>query len=295
MSAFHTLFSDLMRIKTADWISMEKAVSESLEGDHKRITIEVEAAQGHETIFTLFHTGHFSEQFPSKVQALATAIGPFLIKAAPLTLRELTNSDERDQVFFAGPAPESMRLIKLKVQLTRAQEELSAILPRGDGTQTPELAAIRSVAHNLVHALSVTDQMIKGEQSSRGAVALTPPTPQPIPDSVKAIPRASNYLAFDTAWGELVLPYGAQFQFGMDGSILVAARTREDGQADILGSLNLQPLETGPFFRENINAAVTKFVACHPEANFFKIVETVPDMLTMNDRTDDHDAPREAG
>lgn len=280
MSTDYTLYSTALRIRSADWAQMTDAAQKPLGDYFDSVQFDVVSEHDGVVVFDIYFSGDAGDSFTNRIADLTQAIGKYLLDAGMLTLRENTSTDERDQVFFAGPTLHSINLARLKEHLTCAQEHLLSALPDGDNDHSPVMSAITGVAHGLMHALGLTEKSIDVERETRGSPA---PEKSLITPVSTGITEQDQFIEVDTAWGEISLPYGAQFQLGLDGSILVAASTRKDGDADVLGSLNLQAFENRGASREDTCVALARFVESHPDADLFKIVETVPDVLTLND------------
>lgn len=285
MSTYYTLISSTFRVNSSDWGLMRNLSQKTLSDYDDSVDFKVESEHEGSIVFTISFDGEAGDSFPRRIGKLMQEIGPFLQEAGTITMREDTFADERDQKFYGGPSREAVWLAKFKDHLLVAQQELLLTLPHGDDDRTPAMSAVTGVAHGLVRALSLIEKSIDVEREARGGNA-----PAELLDS-KADKLANapatkqdQFIQVDTAWGEINLPYGAQFQLGLDGSVLVAASTREDGDADVLGSLNLQPFEDRGASREDTCAALTRFVVSHPVADLFRIVDTVPDVLTLNDK-----------
>lgn len=176
MSTDYSLYSANLRIKSSDWEAMTKAAKKPLGNFFDSVEFEVLSDHDGMIAFDVYFSGEAGDSFPQKVDKFANVIGKYLLDAGKLTLREDTSSDERDQIFFAGPTPESIRLAEIKDSLTCAQEHLLHALPNGDDDRTPAMSAVTGVTHGLVHALGLIEKSINVEREARSVSAPAAPS-----------------------------------------------------------------------------------------------------------------------
>ena len=207
-------------------------------------------------LFQIDYNGEVGDSFPGRVNDFAREAGQYLIKPAEFELREDTMSDERDEYFYAGPDEDSTVAFKVMCHARRAQEALQPVVEVGGMPGTALHAAMKGLEAVMAIAGG------QAEIDSRNVLIVT------------------QFGELYSQGGPGTLVISSEHQ-----GILVAGRMRDDGNADVLGSLNLDTLEN--LATAEAKALFENFVLAYSPYGVFQFVETVPELLTFKPDEDE--------
>lgn len=254
MSQYVTLTSTTIRIKRADREALLHVLSTEIDGqinldDSLELVGEADDVLEYDFCMTGDVVG---DSFQDRIERVAVGIGPLLIEPCLLTVRTESMSDERDSHFYAGATQEAIDQLRVKTLSMEAIDSLSQL----KGCQHPAAAALENV--------------LAGVEAIRDG-AMQKATLDPV--------------VHHTHFGEIRLPAGKDFILKSSGHILVAASLREDGDADVVGSLDLDYLAF--MDPDKASAARASFLQMHQDLGVFAIVETITDVLEIH-KDDNH-------
>lgn len=232
MSTEYCLTSTSFEILAIHHDKMLTAAEKLLGAYSNHVDFEVESETEDRLSMTIYFGGEAGDSFPERVAKMASAIGPFLIGPVRLNLREETMSDERDQVFWAGPSPRSIELARLLDHLTLASDELRNVLPNGINETNPVLETASAALVNLHTARTAVHEELKAQ-------AINLQTSDGLNDALLGNFQTKG-LKLNTPWGAIYLLQGAALIEGKNGNIFAAARThKKDGDDELSSSLSL--------------------------------------------------------
>ena len=206
--------------------------------------------------FQFDYSAEVGDSFPDRVDSFAKASGKYLVKPVEFELREETMSDERDEYFYAGPDEDSTVDFKVMCHARRAKEALLPVVEVGGMPGTALHAAMKGLEAVMAIAGG------QAEIDSRNVLIVT------------------QFGELYSQGGPGTLVISSEHQ-----GILVAGRMRDDGNADVLGSLNLDTLEN--LATPEAKALFENFVQAYSPYGVFQFVDAVPDLLTFRPNEDD--------
>ena len=175
-----------------------------------------------------------------------------------------STTDERDEYFYAGPDEASTNALKVLCHTRRADIALQPALNDGVTPGTTLHAAMRGL--NAVIAAGGHEEI-----DSRNVLMVT---------QFGEI-YAQGWPGILVVWSE-------------HQDILVAGRMRGDGNADVIGSLNLDTLEN--LATSEAKALFENFVQAYSGYGVFQFVDSVPELLSFRpDEEQSHSANKPSG
>ncbi|WP_371436327.1 hypothetical protein [Polaromonas sp.] len=182
------------------------------------------------------------DSYPGRIHDMAKAIGPFLVEPVTFRIRTESMSDDRDEFAVAGPTVEAIAKEAETTAIVAALDALKYIPVASTSVQ------LRSILNDLEGLLAgqLLVETVDVHQTSFGPVSIRP---------------------------------GALFASSAEGSMLIACARREDGDGQVIGSINLDYLAVLEI--EKARRHLSAFLTMHREADAFALVESVPESLEL--------------
>lgn len=257
MSQYISLTSSPIQILRENEEKFLAMVKKHLETYHRDESIEL-IGGGDGTLEYMFDlTADVGDSFSERIEALADELSPLLLEPCYFQIRTESMSDDRDTNIYAAATPEAAAGFQLHMQLTEIQYTLRALQSCNHPAAGP-IIDIRSQVDELIAATK---------------------TKADLPAVVHSLP-----------FGDIRVRAGQSFILNSSGHMLVAGVLREDGDADVVGSINMDYLAFMP--PRNAQAFFNAFMHIHDQADVIAIMESTPDVIQIQSEADTQSAPR---
>ena len=193
--------------------------------------------------------GEVGQSLQGRVQEFMKQAGPLLLEAVTLQVREDTPGDDRDEYVTGGPNQKAIVKEASRAALSRACNELSSI---SEKLRTQQLSDV------LALGLAVSNDVL------------------------------ADMTLHDTPFGKFHFPSACSIVWRSEDTKMIACAQREDGDADVQGSLNLEQL--GNMEAAQRAAKMQAFISLHRHCDVFAFVDNIPDVLVMAE-TDTKESP----
>lgn len=165
MSKDYSLFSTELRIRSSNWGQMTEAAEKQLDDYFDAVDFDVASEHEGVIVFTINFNADAGDSFPQKIEKLTNAVNHHLLDAGMLTLREDTLEEERDQLFFTGPTPESIRLAEIRHRYSIAKEALHELDAHSEFSLLS--FAAKGTKKAIANSIALVDQQIARERAQR--------------------------------------------------------------------------------------------------------------------------------